>query len=194
MRPLNLIAQTSLDGFVAGINGGFDNFIGDEENLGFVCSIIEDSDAALMGRISFALLEADWVTAADKPGATPNMIKYAGWYNSIPRIVVSKTLMIRSSPNVSIIKEDILSEINKLKQKPGNAISIFGSPTLVHTLLESDLIDNIWLIVHPVLFGEGIPLFRETKKVSKLRLLTSKQLSNETLCHKYSILKSSPIG
>ena len=51
MKKLILIAQTSFDGFVAGPNGGFDNFIGDEENLEFVCSLTDDADTALFGRI-----------------------------------------------------------------------------------------------------------------------------------------------
>ncbi len=52
MRELNLIVQTSLDGFVADADGGFENFLGGEENLEFVCSLTDDADAALFGRVS----------------------------------------------------------------------------------------------------------------------------------------------
>ena len=85
MRKLIAIVQTSFDGFVAGPNGEFTNFIGDEENLAFVCSLIENADAALFGRKSWQLLESNWPTAADKPGATAYEVKYSNWYNSVPK-------------------------------------------------------------------------------------------------------------
>ncbi|MFT3911642.1 MAG: dihydrofolate reductase family protein [Ferruginibacter sp.] len=187
MRELILIAQTSLDGFVAGIHGEFDNFIGGEENLEFVCNIIDEADAILLGRISYQLLNSDWPTAANKPGATKNMIKYSNWYNAASKTVVSKTLVQKDINNAAVVNEDLLPAINELKQQAGKNILIFGSPTLVHSLLELNLLDGFWLIVHPVLFGQGIPLFRSTEKVTKLQLLASKELSNGTFCNKYAV-------
>lgn len=189
MRELTLIVQTSLDGFVAGINGEFDNFIGGEENLGFVCSLIDDADAALFGRVSYQLLESNWPTAASKPGATQNEIKYSNWYNAVPKFVLSKTLKTDNSKNTHIISKDIETEISSIKKQPGKSIFIFGSPATTQSLLDLNLIDSVWMIVHPVIFGQGIPLFRERKNIIKLQLLAAKQLSNGTLCNKYSISK-----
>jgi dihydrofolate reductase len=191
MRELNLIAQTSLDGFVAGSKGEFDNFLGGEENLEFVCKITDTADAAMFGRISYELLESDWPTAASKPDATKNMIKYSNWYNSASKIVLSKTLSKDNLKNVVIISDDLLPEINKIKRQDGKDILIFGSPTAVHQLLDQNIIDNIWLIVHPVIFGEGIPLFRSRDHVIKFTLSVSHQLSNGTLCNKYALRNSS---
>jgi dihydrofolate reductase len=187
MRNLNLIAQTSLDGFVASANGEFDNFIGGEENLEFVCNITDSADAAMFGRISYELLESSWPTAASKPGATKNEIKYSNWYNSAVKIVLSKTLSDGSLKNVTIIGDHLLTRINEIKEQEGKDILIFGSPTIVHELLNLDIIDNIWLIVHPVIFGSGIPLFRKSLQVTKFALLISQQLSNGTLCNKYAL-------
>ena len=187
MRELTLIVQTSLDGFVAGPNGEFDNFIGGEENLEFVCSLTDDADAALFGRVSYQLLEKNWPTAEIKPGATKNEIKYSRWYNSASKFVLSRTLQINDSENPHIISKDIETEINHIKNQPGKNILIFGSPTAVQALLDLNLIDNFWIIVHPVIFGQGIPFFRDRKNTIKLGLLASKQLSNGTLCHKYSV-------
>jgi len=188
MRKLNLIAQTSLDGFVAGTNGEFDNFIGGEENLEFVCSITDTADAAMFGRISYELLESNW-PAANKPGATKNEIKYSDWYNSASKIVLSKTLSDVNLKNITIISDNLLPEINKIKQQQGKDILIFGSPTIVHELLNLNIIDNIWLIVHPVIFGSGIPLFRRSKQITKFTLVISHRLSNGTLCNKYALQK-----
>jgi dihydrofolate reductase len=188
MRQLTLIVQTSLDGFVAGPNGEFDNFIEGEENLGFVCSITDEADAILLGRISYQLINSHWPTAANKHGATENEIKYSTWYNYIPKYVLSKTLKTNTATNTYVIQENIESEINNLKQQPGKNILMFGSPTAVQSLFDLNLIDSFWIIVHPVFFGEGISFFRR-KNITKLRLLASKQLSNGTLCNKYAINK-----
>ena len=185
MRQLILIAQTSLDGFVAGVNGEFDNFIGGEENLEFVCSLTDRADAALLGRISYELLNADWPTTANKPGATKNMVKYSNWYNASAKIVLSHTLQAKG--NTIIINDNLPQEITKIKQQEGKDILVFGSPSIVHALLELDLLDSIWLIVHPVIFGSGIPLFKKAQKLIKLELVNSKKLSNGTLCNQYAV-------
>ncbi|RYE39562.1 MAG: dihydrofolate reductase [Sphingobacteriales bacterium] len=190
MRALNLIAQTSLDGFVAGSNGEFTSFIGGEENLGFVCSITDTADAAMFGRVSYELLQSNWLTAGNRPDATKNEIKYSKWYNSFSKIVVSKSLANDNLQNTTIISDNILPETSKIKGQPGKDILIFGSPTIVNELFDSDIIDNIWLLVHPVMFGSGISLFRNQKKVTKLNLAISHQLSNGTLCNKYAVQKS----
>jgi len=189
MRQLILIAQTSIDGFVAGVNGEFDNFIGGEENLEFVCSITNEADATVLGRISYELLNSDWPTAANKPGATRNMVKYSNWFNGATKIVVSATLQASGTGNTIIIDDNLFQETTKIKQQEGKNILIFGSPSIVHDLLELDLIDSIWLIIHPVIFGSGIPLFKKAQKLIKLELETSKRLSNGTLCNKYAVLK-----
>jgi dihydrofolate reductase len=189
MRELTLIVQTSLDGFVAGPKGEFDNFIGDEENLEFVCSLTEDADAVLSGRVSYQMLNSAWPTAANKPGATKNEIKYSNWYNAASKFVLSKTLKDKDSANTYIVSRDIETEIISIKQQPGKNILIFGSPTTVHSLFQMNLIDSFWIIIHPVIFGQGIPFFRGSKSITKLELLVSKQLSSGIVCHKYSVDK-----
>ena len=188
MRELTLIVQTSLDGFVAGVDGAFTNFVGGEENLDFVCSITDEADAALFGRVSFQLLDSHWPTAGTEPGATENAIKYSNWYNAVPKYVLSKSLEIKD-PNTVVISEDIETQILDIKKQPGKSILIFGSPTAVQSLLDLKLLDSFWIIVHPVMFGQGIPFFRDRTDVIKLDLIASKQLSNGTLCQKYSLSK-----
>jgi dihydrofolate reductase len=189
MRKLILIAQTSLDGLVAGPHGEFDNFLGGEENLEFVCSLTDTADTALLGRKSYQLLDAGWPEAASRPGATKNEIKYSNWYNRVPKIVLSRTLQLTNKENTIVVSENVPGEINKLKSQPGQDILIFGSPSTVHFLIEENLLDSFWLIIHPVTFGKGIPLFRETEKTIKSSLLQTKQLSNGTIALRYDIQK-----
>jgi dihydrofolate reductase len=189
MRELTLIVQTSLDGFVAGPDGEFDNFLGGEENLEFVCSLIDEADAALLGRVSYQLLTSNWPIVATKPGATKNEIKYSRWYNAVPKYVLSKTLKGNHSEKTFVVSKNIETEINHIKQQPGKTILIFGSPTAVWHLFELNLVDSFWIIVHPVIFGSGIPFFRQRETKINLRLVDSKLLSNGTFCHKYLISK-----
>lgn len=189
MRKLIVIAHTSIEGLVAGPKGEFDNFLGGGESLEFVCSVTESGDAILMGRISYQLLDSHWPGAANKPGATSLEKNYSNWYNSVPKYVLSKTLQQGSSGNTTIISDDIIDEVNRIKQQPGKNILVFGSPTAVHSLLELNLIDGFWLLIHPVMFGEGIPLFKDKKKVNKLELVSADKLSNGIVTLNYEMTK-----
>ena len=155
----------------------------------FVCSLTDHADAILIGRVSYQLINSHWPTAASKPGATKNEIKYSNWYNSVPKFVVSKILKVPGETNTHVISESVETKVSSIKQQAGKNILIFGSPTTTHSLFEQNLIDSFWLIVHPVIFGNGIPFFRERNVVTKLKLLTSKQLNNGTLVNNYSISK-----
>jgi dihydrofolate reductase len=187
MRKLILIAQTSLDGFVAGPKGEFDNFVGGEENLEFVCSLTDTADAALLGRKSYLLLDEGWPSAATRPDATKNEIKYSNWYNRVPKIVLSQTLLPDIEKKRVVLNENITDEIKRLKSQSGQDILAFGSPTVVHFLIEQNLLDSFWLIIHPVIFGKGIPLFQEAEKPIKAGLSQTKQLSSGTIALKYDI-------
>lgn len=190
MRDINLIAQISLDGFVAGIKGEFDNFTQGEETLEFVCNITDTADAAMFGRISYQLLESDWPTAGSKPGASKNIIKYSDWYNSASKIIFSRTLLKDNLKNATIISGNLLPQINKIKEQNGKDILIFGSPTIAHELMNLNTIDNIWLIVHPVIFGDGIPLFRTRNHNIQFTLSYSHRLANGVICNKYALQNS----
>jgi dihydrofolate reductase len=187
MRKLILIAQTSVDGYVAGPNGEFTGFIDDPEILNFVCSLNEDADAALFGRISFQLLNNNWPTAGQQPGASEYIVKYSNWYNHVSKYVLSKTLHSSQPENATVISEDIASRINALKKEQGKNILVFGSPTTVHSLIELKLLDSFWLLIHPVMFGQGIELFKNNSVHTKLNLVSTKHFDSGMMGIHYSI-------
>jgi dihydrofolate reductase len=178
MRNLVLIVHISLDGFVAGPEGELDGFDASDENLQFVCSLTEGADAALMGGISYKLLNDWWPTVATRMGATTAEIDYSNWYNAAQKIVISKTLPGEQLYNTVIIRSNIEEEISKLKEQPGKNILIFGSPSVTRGLMQADLIDSYWIFINPVIFGKGIKLFAESSKMLKLTLVSSKAFSN----------------
>lgn len=184
MRNLILIAHTSLDGFVAFPNGDLGGFVASDENLAFVWRLTDTADAAMFGRKSFQLLESYWPTAADRPNATKAEIGYSNWYNAAEKIVLSKTMQ-KNLAGIKIINDNIADEIRKIKQLPGKDILIFGSPATFQTVFEAGLVNSYWIFINPVIFGEGIPLFKESKNKVNLKLVDTKQFANGELALQY---------
>src|SRR5215210_3584373 len=114
------------------------------------------SDAMLFGRVTYEEFAAFWPyqNSADQP--------FTDYLNSVPKFVVSTTL---EEPlewqNSTLIKGNVAEEIRELKQQPGKDISIVGSGALVRSLLQDDLLDELGLMVHPIVVGSGKRLFEE---------------------------------
>src|SRR5215213_1074079 len=110
-----------------------------------------DSDAMLLGRVTYEEFAAFWPSQGERD--------VAGYMNNTPKYVVSRTL---EEPlewqNSTLIKENVAEEVAKLKQQPGKDISITGSGTLVRSLLQYDLIDELRLMVHPIVVERKAPL------------------------------------
>ncbi|MDL5511132.1 dihydrofolate reductase family protein [Arenibacter sp. M-2] len=187
MRKIVLIIHTSIDGFVAGENGEFDELVQSPENLDFVCSLTEKADAVLAGRMSFQMLDSYWPTAHKNPDASASEVKYSNWYNSTEKIVLSKSFTEKKGGSVKILSENIKDGLLQMKNKKGKNILLFGSPSVYKALTKLNLIDEYWMIVYPVLLGKGIPLFDDLKTSVKLKCLSSKQFSKGEIAIHYSV-------
>jgi dihydrofolate reductase len=185
MRKLQLIVHMSLDNFIAGEDGGFDQFDQSPENLDFVNSVTDTADAALFGRVSYQLINQFWPTAKDQPDASSSQVKYSNWYNAADKFVISNTLTT-DTPNTRIIGKDLRTEIDAIKNAPGKNILMFGSPTAFRTLNEMDVIDEYWIIQYPAIFGKGIELFYPQGS-KKLRLLQTRKLSKGEMALHYEV-------
>ena len=174
MGKLVLVVHISLDGFVAGLKGELDGFEPDEENLQFVCSLTENADTALFGRISYQLLNRYWPTASLRPNATKGEIVYSNWYNGAKKIVISKTMTAEN-----------LDEIVKIKEQAEKSILIFGSPMVSQLLMQHNLIDSYWIFVNPIMFGQGIPLFTDLSHKIELNLVTTRKFRNGEIALNY---------
>jgi dihydrofolate reductase len=133
------------------------------------------SDALLMGRVTYEGMAAFW---PNQPGGTP-MVDYI---NSVPKFVVSTTL---EEPlgwnNSTLIKGDVAEGVAGLKRQLGKDITILGSGTLVRSLLADDLIDELRLMVLPVVLGGGKRLFEDGGDRKVLELVDSKTFSTGVL-------------
>jgi len=174
MRSLIFFMHTSLDGFVAGPNGEMDWINLDEAMFDFVGIMTDKSDTALYGRVTYEMMQAYWPTAGEKPNATKHDIEHSTWYNSVSKIVLSKTLNDTELHNTKVISDRLSDHINELKQQKGKNILIFGSPGASQALLNQGLIDEFWLFVNPIILGQGMPLFKDITGTTKLKFIESK--------------------
>jgi len=132
---------------------------------------IAASDALLLGRVTYEHLAAYW---PNQPGGEP-MVDYI---NSVPKYVVSGTLEEPLAWNNStIISGNVAEEIARLKRQPGKDITILGSGTLVRSLLSDGLLDELTLMVHPVVLGSGKRLFEDRSDARALMLASSRTFS-----------------
>jgi dihydrofolate reductase len=187
MRNLVLFMHVSLDGFVAGPNGEMEWITINDEIFDLAGKRTKKADAALYGRVTYQMMEAYWPTAGDKPDASKHDKEHSAWYNKVEKVVVSKTLQGTDLAKTKIISDNINAEIKRLKGEKGKDILLLGSPSVVHILMEENLIDHYWLFVSPILIGEGMPLFRNIAQQRKLRLKKAKAFNDEVVCMHYSI-------
>ncbi len=133
------------------------------------------SDALLLGRVTYEGLAAFW---PNQPGGTP-MVDYI---NSVPKFVVSRTLGEPLGWNNSTLLEGNVAEgIAELKRRPGKDITIIGSGVLVRSLLRDGLLDELRLMVHPVVLGGGKRLFEDGDGQKALELVDSKTFGTGVL-------------
>jgi dihydrofolate reductase len=132
----------------------------------------ETSDALLMGRV----LYEEWVTFW--PQQDPEENPVAATMNNVSKYVVSTTL---EGPlewnNATLIGDNVAEEISELKRQPGKDIVISGSGALVRSLLEYGLLDELKLMIHPIVVGSGKRLFEDGEKQTALELVESKTFS-----------------
>jgi dihydrofolate reductase len=119
-------------------------------------------------------MENYWPSAGEKPSASRHDIEHSKWYNKVRKVVLSKTMKDAGLNNTQVISDNLSEKINEIKQQAGEEILLFGSPTATHSLIQLNLIDGYWLFVNPVILGQGIPLFTDIKKKTKLNLLTTR--------------------
>jgi dihydrofolate reductase len=124
------------------------------------------ADALLLGRVTYEGFAAAWPSITDEAGFADKM-------NGMPKYVVSTTLERPEWNNTTVVNGDVAGEVSKLKQQAGDLL-VTGSPTLIRTLIEHDLVDEYRLMVFPIVLGTGKRLFGDGSKLSTLRLVDAK--------------------
>lgn len=178
MRRLLAFEQISLDGYFVDRNGDMSwakhDVEEDEEFIKFTNQNASSGGTLLFGRITYDLMVSFWPTAQAKQ-AMPVVAKRM---NEGEKIVFSRKMHKALWENTRLIKGDLVSEIQKLKEQPGPGIAILGSGSLVAQLAPHCLIDEYQFIVNPIALGAGRSVFDGLKENLNLKLVKSKTFKN----------------
>jgi dihydrofolate reductase len=185
MRKIVVFMHVTLDGFVAGPKGEMDWINIDDDIFEYAGNQTDFADTALYGKNTFLMMNGYWPTAANQPNASKHDIQHSNWYNQVEKIVLSTTLEGKDYPGIKIVSKNLENEMDKLKQKSSKNILIFGSAGAVHSLMSLNLINDYWLMVNPVILGQGIPLFSDIKEKINVKLAESNVFQSGVVCLHY---------
>jgi dihydrofolate reductase len=147
-----------------------------EELERFSLEQLESADALLFGRVTYEGMAAYWQTEQGK---------IADYMNSLPKVVCSRTLQTAAWNNTTLVKDDVVGELARLKQQGNGDIYIFGSANLSKTLMGAGLFDEYRLGIAPVIHGKGRLLFGGGLEPQELKLLESRPLSTGCVILRY---------
>jgi len=147
--------------------------IADDDILQHYNELLSNADTLIYGRITYQLMESYWPSIVKNPTGNKPEDEFAVLIDNILKIVFSRTLKNVDWKNTKLKKEVIKEEVLELKQQAGRNILV-GSPSLIVTLTQLDLIDEYQLDVQPIVLGSGLPLFKNIKDRVDLKLLKTK--------------------
>jgi dihydrofolate reductase len=181
MRKIIAFLVATVDGYYEGPNQEFDWPVVDDEFNEFGLQQLDEVDTLLFGRVTYEGMASYWPT----PAAQDDDPKVASRMNSIAKIVVSRTLDKADWNNTRLVRDDVAGELTRLKQQPGKDIAIFGSSALTVSLLRLGLVDELRIMFHPVILGDGRSLFRTADERISLKLLKTRifDSGNVLLCY-----------
>lgn len=165
MRRLILKMDCSLDGHVGGPNGELDWLFPDfdQEYAEWLSGRLGQAGAHLMGSVTYRGMAAHWPNSTEP---------YAAPMNRIPKIVFSHGAMPTPWGETQVLGGDLAAEITRLKQTPGKPLLAHGGARFAQALVGRGLIDEYWLIIHPLALGSGLRLFPALESPLRLKLLS----------------------
>lgn len=177
MRKINVSEYVTLDGVMEDPggadkteHGGWSFQFWSEESAKYKFDELFASDALLLGRVTYQGFAKTWPTMK-------NAGEFGDRMNNLPKFVFSRSLKDVDWKNSTLIKGNVLEEVSRLKQQPGQDILVSGSGELVYTLIQHDLIDEYRLMIHPVVLGSGKRLFKDGTYIKALTLVSSTPLA-----------------
>ncbi len=168
--------MVSLDGLMEGPSGDLDWHVVDDDFNRYGMQILTSVDGILLGRKTYELFAGHWPTAKDAE---------APLLNALPKIVFSRTLRQVDWNNSRLAGDDLEQEVTTLKRNAKRDLVLFGSADLGSQLMQRGLIDEIRLLLAPVVLGAGTPMFKDIRQQAKLKLTNTQQFSSGVLLLHY---------
>jgi dihydrofolate reductase len=162
MRKVVLWMGMSFDGFTSAANEQLDWLVPHAttpEAFAIYRGLRERSDTVLVGRVNYEGFYGYWPKVKDDPKASPNEVAISRWLDDVPKVVFSRTLREVKWKNARLARGEAADEVAALKREPGKDIIIQNSTRLTQSLLAAGLVDELNIMVAPVLVGSGRALF-----------------------------------
>jgi dihydrofolate reductase len=172
MKKVIFQMSLSLDGYFEGPNHEIDWHLVDDEFNAYAVEMLKASEVLIMGRRTYELMAGYWPTAADNDPLVKERM------NSTPKLVFSRTLKKVEWQNSHLATGSIADEVARLKQVPGDGVLPVGGSALAASFLEQGLIDELHIILTPILLGRGKTVFDGIRKRYPLRLLSTKKFKS----------------
>ena len=183
MRKLTSFIQVTVDGRYAGKDGDLGwAHSHDAEWNEFVAGNAKGGGVLVFGRLTYEIMIQYWPT----PLALKNDPVVAERMNALPKVVFSRTLDKASWSNTQLVKGDLATEIRRMKNAPGDDMATLGSGSLVSQLAEAGLIDELQIVVYPVVLGEGKKLFDGVKGKLTFKLTKTRDFRNGNVLLSYA--------
>jgi dihydrofolate reductase len=189
MRKLIYSFGVSLDGFIAGPDGGFDWAKPDDELHRFHNEQARELGAHLYGRRLYETMVV-WETVDEDPSAPEHMLEFAGIWKATPKIVFSTTLE-RVEGNARLVRDGAGEEVARLKEEPGGDLAV-GGAGLASTFIKLGLVDEYRLFVNPVVVGGGTPFFPSLDERIDLELVETRTFGSRVVYVRYASGASCP--
>ena len=196
-RRLVAALQVTLDGRILGPEGEVDWVDSWADGL----ELLPPVDAFVLGGGMFPEYERFWATVRDDPAAAadllgrdpyPRELAYARVAAETPHLVLSTTLTETTWPTARIVRD--IDELGALRQQPGKAVYVVGGPALVASLIDANLLDELRLIVHPVLAGAGPTFFSGVTQRDKLAFVAAEPMASGCVQLAYRLTASNGDG
>ncbi len=176
----------SLDGYIEGPDGQMGGEAADDGDAWKEAfEMLETVDVCVLGRVMYPEYERYWMSVLVKAGGDKDEIAYARWADKTPHVVLSKTLDTVAWKTTRIVRD--IDEIRRIKGLPGRDIYVVGGPTLIASLMNAGLIDELRLTLHPLVLGGGKALFKDVKQRQLLKLTRAKPLESGKVRLTYEI-------
>ena len=159
-------------------HSGWTMDVAGDDHFAYKLEELMESDALLLGRVTYESFAGAWPDRDDEAG-------FAAKMNSMPKYVVSSTLDEVTWESSTLLEGDVVAAVRRLRDEVDGMILVAGSRTLVHTLLENDLVDELRLMVFPVVLGSGGRVYPESERKIPLELADTRTYESGVVVNVY---------
>jgi dihydrofolate reductase len=184
-RKLFLQINTTVDGYVEDSRGDIDWHFADDEFDAFILDTLRSIDGMVFGRVAFEKLAAYWPTAEHEARSAAQR-ETALLMNELPKYVVSHTLTGSTWRNSHVVAGDVPGAIRQLKARPGKDLALFAGAAAARSFVRLGLVDELRLIVNPLLQGGGTRLFTGEDEPRRLTLTSARPFTSGAVVLTYA--------